>query len=117
MIGEEGEESSANGKSHGPLTQLQKSGGDTKMWTKREQRINTKETLQTESEKIYIIDRRCRPPLITAVIPMISLCKTARQRQGQSLRQTKDVHSEKRKVSERQTDLKRYNRLTKNIKE
>lgn len=40
---------------------------------------------------IYRIDGRCRPPLITAGMPMIS--PKIESRWGQGLRQTKDVHS------------------------
>lgn len=40
---------------------------------------------------IYRIDRRCRPPLITAGMPMIS--PKIESRWGQGLRQTKDVHT------------------------
>lgn len=65
---------------------------------------------------IYIIDGRCRPPLITAGIPMIS--PKIESRWGQDLRQTKDVHSEKKEKSakeqywEWQNDLNWYKKDT-----
>lgn len=80
-----------------------------KIWTtKKKQRKH----YRLWARIIYIIDRRCRPPLITAGISMIS--PKIETRRGHSLRQTKDVCSEKKEKSvkdhfwQRQTVIRKH---------